>query len=83
MELTRAVLERIDGVEEKVRAYITLTPDLAMRQAAEADERLKAPGAPGLCGIPLALKDVLSTRNVKTTCGSKIWGISFLRSTQR
>ncbi len=74
MELTRAVLERIDGVEEKVRAYITLTPDLAMRQAAEADERLKAPGAPGLCGIPLALKDVLSTRNVKTTCGSKILG---------
>ena len=68
------MLDRIDSVEPKVRAYITLTPDLAMRQAAEADVRLKHPDAPRLCGVPLALKDVLSTRNIKTTCGSKILG---------
>ena len=68
------MLDRIDSVDERVRAYITLTPDLAMRQAAEADERLKHPDTPRLCGVPLALKDVLSTRNVKTTCGSKILG---------
>ena len=68
------MLERIDAVEDKVRAYITLTPDLALEQAAAADDRLSDPDAPPLCGIPLAVKDVLSTRNVRTTCGSKILG---------
>ncbi|MDP6184609.1 MAG: Asp-tRNA(Asn)/Glu-tRNA(Gln) amidotransferase subunit GatA [Gammaproteobacteria bacterium] len=72
MDSTRAVLDRVDAIEAKVRAFITLTPDLAMEQAAAADDRLKWPDAPRLCGIPLGLKDVLSTRNVKTTCGSKI-----------
>lgn len=72
VDLTRAVLGRIDAVEAKVRAFITLTPDLAMEHAAEADERLSGSDAPRLCGIPLGLKDVLSTRSVKTTCGSKI-----------
>jgi aspartyl-tRNA(Asn)/glutamyl-tRNA(Gln) amidotransferase subunit A len=72
MDLTRAVLDRVEAVEAKVRAFITLTPDLAMEQAGEADERLRGPDAPRLCGIPLGLKDVLATRNVKTTCGSKI-----------
>ena len=66
------MLDRIDAVDPKVRAFITCMPDLAMDQAREADARLRRPDPPRLCGIPLALKDVLSTRNLKTTCGSKI-----------
>jgi aspartyl-tRNA(Asn)/glutamyl-tRNA(Gln) amidotransferase subunit A len=72
VDITRSVLERIDQVEEKVGAYITLDRDNALSQAGEAD-RLMAEGATGdLLGIPIALKDVLCTEGLRTTCGSKI-----------
>ncbi len=72
VEITRSVLARIDQVEEQVGADITLDRDNALSQAAEAD-RLRAEGATGeLLGIPIALKDVLCTEGLRTTCGSKI-----------
>ncbi len=72
VELTEACLARIEEVEETVRAYITVTPDLALEQARAADEaRVRGESAP-LLGLPLAIKDVLSTRGVRTTCGSRI-----------
>lgn len=72
-ELTQAVLERTEAVEPRVRAYITLTPDLAMQQAEEADRLLQADdGMDALSGIPIALKDNLCTRGVLTTCASEI-----------
>jgi len=72
VDITRSVLARIDQVEEKVGAYITLDRDNALAQAAEAD-RLRAEGAAGeLHGIPIALKDVVCTEGLRTTCGSKI-----------
>ena len=72
VELTEACLARIEGIEEKVRAFITVTPDLALEQARAADEaRARGESAP-LLGLPLAIKDVLSTRGVRTTCGSRI-----------
>ncbi len=72
-ELTQAVLERIEAVEPSVRAYITLTPDMALQQAEEADRILQAVGdADMLTGVPIALKDNLCTRGVLTTCASKI-----------
>ncbi|MDP3045912.1 MAG: Asp-tRNA(Asn)/Glu-tRNA(Gln) amidotransferase subunit GatA, partial [Chloroflexota bacterium] len=73
VELTQAVLDRIVAVDNRVRAYLTLTPELALEQAAGADARLqRGEDASPLLGIPMALKDVLCTRDVPTTCGSHI-----------
>ncbi len=82
-ELTRDVLERIDRLEPRLHAFITLTPDLALRMADEADRRWQAwrkdpeaelPNAepPALLGLPMAIKDVLTVAGVRCTCGSKI-----------
>ena len=72
VELTEAVLGRIEEVEPRVHAFITLTPEKAMEQAREADRRLRAGERSSLLGIPLAPKDVLCTEGVRTTCGSRI-----------
>ena len=74
VEVTEAYLKRIDKVDPKVRAYLTLTPDQAMAQAEKADKCLsnKAEDATPLTGIPLGIKDVICTRGVKTTCGSRM-----------
>jgi aspartyl-tRNA(Asn)/glutamyl-tRNA(Gln) amidotransferase subunit A len=66
-------LDRIERLDPQVRAFLTVTRDEALRQAAEADARFRvgAPRGP-LDGVPIALKDVLCTRGTRTTCGSKI-----------
>jgi len=72
VEILEACVARIGAVEDRVAAFLARTEDLARAQAAEADRRIAAGGAPAVAGIPLALKDVLSTRGVTTTCGSRI-----------
>ncbi len=72
VELTRDVLQRIEKVEDKVRAYITLDPEGAIKQAEAADKELKDGTGGALCGIPLSIKDVLCTDGMRTTCGSRI-----------
>lgn len=70
--LTQAHLEQIERLEGDVRAYITVTTELALEQARQADEaRAQGDNRP-LLGIPLAIKDVLSTAGIETTCASKI-----------
>jgi len=71
-ELAQAALERIERTEPALHAFITPTPELALAQARAADERLAAGDAPALCGIPVAIKDVILTKGVRTTAGSKI-----------
>jgi aspartyl-tRNA(Asn)/glutamyl-tRNA(Gln) amidotransferase subunit A len=71
-EIAASCLARIDAVEGRVKAFLARTDDLARAQAASADSRLSTGAAPAVAGIPLALKDVLSTRGITTTCGSKI-----------
>ncbi|KPJ99471.1 MAG: glutamyl-tRNA amidotransferase [Desulfobacterales bacterium SG8_35] len=72
VELTRDVLARIEKVEDKVKAYITLDPEGALRQAEAADKELQEGTGGALCGIPLSIKDVLCTDGMRTTCGSRI-----------
>jgi aspartyl-tRNA(Asn)/glutamyl-tRNA(Gln) amidotransferase subunit A len=73
VELTRAHLERIEALDKTLHAFITLTPDLALQQAEAADRRFAAGEAVSpLTGIPLAIKDVICTNGVRTTCGSHI-----------
>src|ERR671919_2814071 len=61
---------RVAEVEDKVKAFVTTTPDLALERAEAVDARN---GDRALWeGVPLAVKDVLSTRGLRTTCGSKI-----------
>ncbi len=71
-ELTRSVFQRIEAVEHDVHAYITLTQDLALQQAAAADSLIKQGAIAPLTGIPVAIKDILCTAGIATTCGSKI-----------
>ena len=72
VEVTRDVLGRIEKVEDKVKAYITLDPELALQQAEAADKKLKEGTGGPLCGIPVSIKDVLCTDGIRTTCGSRI-----------
>ncbi len=73
-ELTEVNFKRIEAVDGKVKAFLTLTKELAFQQADAADKTFKegAEGTNPLLGIPMSLKDVVSTRNVRTTCGSKM-----------
>ena len=72
-EVTDAVLGRVAQVEERVKSYVTVTADQARAQADAVDAKIAAGDAVSpLAGVPLALKDNLSTRGVETTCSSKI-----------
>ena len=72
-ELTEAVFQRIAQTDGILRSYITVCRDAAIAQAKEADNRLKQrPAASPLLGIPIALKDNLLTRGLRTTCASRI-----------
>ncbi|MGH7827024.1 MAG: Asp-tRNA(Asn)/Glu-tRNA(Gln) amidotransferase subunit GatA [Candidatus Binatia bacterium] len=74
-ELTQAVFSRIAETEDRVHSYITLSRDLALEQAGQADERLRQETDPHpLLGIPLAIKDNFVTQGMRTTAGSKILG---------
>ncbi|MDA8423728.1 MAG: Asp-tRNA(Asn)/Glu-tRNA(Gln) amidotransferase subunit GatA [Nitrospiraceae bacterium] len=73
--ITESVLSRIKAVDGKVKAYITVTEEVARAQAREADKRIKAGDTSSpLLGIPIAVKDNMCTDGIKTTCASKILG---------
>ncbi|HEX5323555.1 MAG TPA: Asp-tRNA(Asn)/Glu-tRNA(Gln) amidotransferase subunit GatA [Capsulimonadaceae bacterium] len=72
-EVIDAVLTRIEAKDDQVKAYVTVTGDLARKQASAVDEQIAAgkPVSP-IAGVPLALKDNLCTTGIPTTCSSKI-----------
>jgi aspartyl-tRNA(Asn)/glutamyl-tRNA(Gln) amidotransferase subunit A len=72
VELTQHYLERITRLDKTYNSFITITPELALAQAAQADKRLSAGKAPKLCGVPIAHKDIFCTMGVRTSCGSKM-----------
>jgi aspartyl-tRNA(Asn)/glutamyl-tRNA(Gln) amidotransferase subunit A len=72
VELTEAYLGRIESVEAAVRAFLSVTPDVALEQARGADQRIQGGEADALTGIPVALKDILCTTDAPTTAASRI-----------
>ncbi len=72
-EITESVFKRITEKEDTINAFITLTRETAMKQAAEADRRIqKGESLSPVDGIPIAIKDNLCTLGIKTTAGSNI-----------
>ncbi|WP_068273527.1 Asp-tRNA(Asn)/Glu-tRNA(Gln) amidotransferase subunit GatA [Aldersonia kunmingensis] len=74
VEVTQAHLDRIAAVDGEYNAFLHVASDAALATAAEVDKLLADGGTPAspLAGVPLALKDVFTTTDMPTTCGSKI-----------
>src|SRR5215472_505684 len=71
IELTRACLDQIAKLDTELNAFITVTEDLAMQQARQADAEIAAGELRGsLHGIPIAFKDLIDVAGIKTTAGS-------------
>jgi aspartyl-tRNA(Asn)/glutamyl-tRNA(Gln) amidotransferase subunit A len=72
-EITKSVFKKIDEKEGAINAFITVTPELALKQADLADKRFREKKRVSLLnGIPIAIKDNMCTQGIPTTCGSKI-----------
>jgi len=72
VEIARSCLDRIGALEHDIRAFVTVTPELALSMAEEADRRLASGGGGPLTGIPIAIKDNMCVRGQRTTCASRI-----------
>ena len=75
LEVMEAVLARIDAVNPRVNAYVTLARESALARSAEGDGRAPAPrrARPPLHGVPVSIKDLTPTKGIRTTWGSKIY----------
>lgn len=71
-EITRAFLGRIEQHNEQLNSFITVTAEQALADARQADRKLADGGAGPLTGVPIAHKDIFCTRDVRTSCGSKM-----------
>ena len=72
VELTTAFLERIETYDDDIGAFITVDKESALEQARKADMDIAGNNLSALTGVPIALKDLLCTKGLRTTCASKI-----------
>lgn len=74
LAITKLMLGRIDRYDKVLNAFITVTGELAIEQAMQADSELEKGHDKGpLHGIPIAIKDIFNTKGILTTCGSKLF----------
>jgi aspartyl-tRNA(Asn)/glutamyl-tRNA(Gln) amidotransferase subunit A len=72
-ELVEFYIRRIESIEPKINAFITQTFEVALKEAEEVDkQRLKKETLPPYAGVPIGIKDLIVTKDIRTTCGSKI-----------
>ncbi|MGD8919689.1 MAG: amidase, partial [Gammaproteobacteria bacterium] len=71
-ELTRHFLERIESLDSRLNAFVTVTAEQALESARAADRARAAGEAGPLTGVPIAHKDIFCTEGVRTSCGSRM-----------
>lgn len=72
-EIVQSFIDRKNQVEDSIKAYVTLTDEIAIEEAKDRDEKLtKLDTIPPLFGLPVAIKDNISTKGIKTTCSSRM-----------
>ncbi len=71
-EITKIFLERSEEINQDINSLITICEDSALKQAEEIDNNFEEHKNKPLLGVPISVKDVISTKNIKTTAGSKI-----------
>ncbi|MCK5553749.1 MAG: amidase, partial [Deltaproteobacteria bacterium] len=80
VEIIKATLQRIEKYDGELKAFITVTSEEALECAKNAEASIARGGYIGpLHGIPIGLKDIIFTKGIRTTCGSKILGDFFPR----
>ena len=72
LQATQATITRIATVDNEVKSYLSVTDEMALEQAESADKRLANGERTPLLGVPIAVKDIICTKGVETTAGSKI-----------
>lgn len=73
VEVTDAVLERIESLNPRITAFITVTPERAREDALRAERAYREGTAGPLCGVPTSIKDLVATKGIRTTRGSLLW----------